>query len=149
MLKGNFREIERRMGRRAREIPQGFEEAARKTIEAARRVAVEASSGKSYNMDNPRQRKRKPYARHGANPYPLHIINVQGGAFRKGWRVSYTRRGTVTNVELVNASAPARFLTAKGTRHMAGRPIMGHILLETRPKLLRYGREELQKALRI
>lgn len=96
------------------ETRRAEQEALADGLKEARRLSSGAYSARQLRaMGHPYARRR------GGGGLPGQVINVQTGAFRAGWRIQGRR--------LVNTRGAARWLMARGTRTMIGRPIQAAV----------------------
>lgn len=130
--------IERKARAIATEARRAERQAAREALAEARKLSSGPYSARAL------ARLGHPYARRRPRPpLPASVINVQSGRFRAGWQVT----GTGDRLVLVNASPAARWLTARGTRRMIGRPIAAAVAARIRERRLRRLRQAVRRGL--
>jgi len=135
------RQVEQRLRTIKNRLEKAIPEAEEKTINLAKRKAIQYSSGKW-----PLKRRRKSeYTYSKRYPFPPPpgptVINVETGALKASWVVS--RKGNKFVLE--NTVFYERYMRDKiGTARMIPRPIMARIRREVAPERLKY----LQTAIR-
>lgn len=112
----------------------------RETAREARRLAYAMSSGPvpAWVM---RHKKWHPFAkmRYAVPQLDPEIINLQGGTFRRHWKIAYTPKGAI----LYNDAPYAKYLRT-GTRYMFERPIDRAIIRLMKPVRAELLRKALQ-----
>ena len=129
-ITSNARNLAAKMRRRSKKYAEAIAEATRENAETVRKQAYNFSRNRYYSLKQLRQMGH-PYARRAPMPpKPAYLINRQGGQFRAGWQVRWTRKQDGAVATVYNRAPHAQYMV--GTRTMIPRPILDEALTRTK-----------------
>ena len=129
-ITSNARNLAVKLRRRSKKYASEITEATRENAETVRKQAYNFSRNRYYSLKQLRQMGH-PYSRRvAAPPKPAHLINRQGGQFRAGWQLRWTRTKDGAVATVYNRAPHAQYMM--GTRYMIPRPILDEAMKRTK-----------------
>lgn len=129
-ITSNARNLAVSMRRRSKLYAEAITEATRENAETVRKQAYNFSRNRYYSLKQLRQMGH-PYSRRAPMPpKPAYLINRQGGQFRAGWQVRWTRTKDGAVGTVYNRAPHAEYMM--GTRKMIPRPILDEAMRRTK-----------------